>query len=355
MSYDSTRYHITTASSFEAARQVKILDPVHPSARLHGHSFKMRSRTPLTPGKESVETLKLGIANLSNQLDYRLLNDFIEIPTDENIARWVQERIGVPFDLIGIQSTEHQGVDMNKNGVAYLWKKFRFEASHQLPNVHEGHKCGRMHGHGFEIVLHVCQEIGDGNLGIDYDELKRIWSPIGKQLEGKCLNEISGLENPTSEVIAYWLWEKLSKTIEELSWLTVYETATAGCHYNGEIFKVWKQFPFEAAIKETSNQSITGHSYLARLHCSGDLDETLGWVIDYGDIKDIFKPFYDRIDHHYINDLKGISEPSLKGLIDWIKKTTANDIPSLDRIDLYETPTYGLTASWGIETPALPI
>lgn len=115
-----------------------------------------------------------------------------------------------------------------------LVKSFGFEAAHWLPCFPEGHKCRRMHGHSFRVDVVVRGEIPDerGYL-IDYADMKKVIAPIEKQLDHYCLNEIEGLENPTSEVLAKWIWDRLKQDLPMLSEIVVHETCTSRCHYRG--------------------------------------------------------------------------------------------------------------------------
>jgi 6-pyruvoyltetrahydropterin/6-carboxytetrahydropterin synthase len=115
-----------------------------------------------------------------------------------------------------------------------LVKAFDFEAAHWLPNVPEGHKCRRMHGHSFRGELAVRGE-ADPRTGwlIDYADLKAVVEPIVKRLDHYLLNEIDGLDNPTSERVAAWIWERLKPQLPQLHRVTVAETCTSACHYFG--------------------------------------------------------------------------------------------------------------------------
>ncbi|MDN3610222.1 6-carboxytetrahydropterin synthase QueD [Vibrio ostreicida] len=116
-----------------------------------------------------------------------------------------------------------------------LYKEFMFEAAHHLPHVPEGHKCGRLHGHSFLVRLYVEGEV-DPHTGwlIDFSEIKAAFKPIYDQLDHYYLNDIEGLENPTSEVLAKWIWNKLKPALPLLSKVEIRETCTAGCIYKGE-------------------------------------------------------------------------------------------------------------------------
>ena len=113
-------------------------------------------------------------------------------------------------------------------------KDFRFEAAHYLPNVPEGHKCRRMHGHSFRGEVAVRGPI-DPHAGwvIDFADLKAEVDPIVRQLDHYVLNDIAGLENPTSEIVAIWIWQKLAGRLPHLHRITIEETCTSRCHYYG--------------------------------------------------------------------------------------------------------------------------
>lgn len=115
-----------------------------------------------------------------------------------------------------------------------IFKKFRIEAAHRLPNVPEGHKCARLHGHSFEIEVHLEGPI-DAQLGwvCDFSDLSKAFAPLFERLDHHYLNEIPGLENPTSENLAVWIWNALKPQLPQLSEIVVHETCTSGCRYRG--------------------------------------------------------------------------------------------------------------------------
>ncbi len=116
-----------------------------------------------------------------------------------------------------------------------IFKEFRFEAAHRLPNVPPDHKCHRLHGHSFLAEVHVSGDV-DPETGwvIDFSEIKAAWKPLEKELDHNYLNEIDGLENPTSENLARWIWRRLELALPGLSKVLVRETCTSGCIYQGE-------------------------------------------------------------------------------------------------------------------------
>jgi len=116
-----------------------------------------------------------------------------------------------------------------------IWKEFTFEAAHRLPNLPDDHKCKRLHGHSFRVRICVDAEL-DPELGwvMDFADIKKVFLPVLKQLDHYYLNDIEGLENPTSEVIARWIWRRLKPALSMLSKVEVQETCTTGCTYAGD-------------------------------------------------------------------------------------------------------------------------
>ena len=119
-------------------------------------------------------------------------------------------------------------------GTTEIFREFTFEAAHRLPHVVEGHKCARLHGHSYRVVVHVAGEV-DETLGwvMDFGDVKSAFKPIEAQLDHYYLNDIAGLENPTSEILARWIWERLLPNLPQLTAVTVRETCTSGCTYRG--------------------------------------------------------------------------------------------------------------------------
>jgi 6-pyruvoyltetrahydropterin/6-carboxytetrahydropterin synthase len=115
-----------------------------------------------------------------------------------------------------------------------IFKEFTFESAHRLPHVRPGHKCGRLHGHSFRVEIHVRGDV-DGNTGwiMDFADIKAAFNPLYEQLDHNYLNEIDGLSNPTSEVLAQWIWNRLQPGLPQLSKIVVRETCTSGCVYSG--------------------------------------------------------------------------------------------------------------------------
>ena len=115
-----------------------------------------------------------------------------------------------------------------------LTKIFDFEAAHFLPCFPEGHKCTRMHGHSFKVGVVVEGEVdpAKGYL-IDYADMKKAIEPVRLELDHYLLNDIEGLENPTAEMLAVWIFNKLKPSLELLTEIRVFETCTSECVYKG--------------------------------------------------------------------------------------------------------------------------
>lgn len=119
-----------------------------------------------------------------------------------------------------------------------IFKEFTIEAAHRLPNVPHGHKCGRLHGHTFHIQVHVRGPLNpEFGWIIDFADIKKAFKAVEDQIDHNYLNEVEGLENPTSENIARWLWQRLRPALPMLCKIVVQETCTSGCIYAGELEK----------------------------------------------------------------------------------------------------------------------
>lgn len=115
-----------------------------------------------------------------------------------------------------------------------VFREFTFEAAHRLPHVPEGHKCSRLHGHSFRVEVRVRGDIDPANgMVIDFAEIKAAFAPLLDRLDHYFLNEIEGLDNPTSENLARWIWERLTTALPQLAEVIVRETCTSGVAYRG--------------------------------------------------------------------------------------------------------------------------
>ena len=116
-----------------------------------------------------------------------------------------------------------------------LYKRFSFDAAHFLPNVPQGHKCNQLHGHTYSLTIFVKGK-PDPNMGwvIDFNELRDAVKPVIDKVDHQLLNAIEGLENPTSELLAVWLWNQIKPTLPGLSKIELCETPTSGVIYEGE-------------------------------------------------------------------------------------------------------------------------
>ena len=115
-----------------------------------------------------------------------------------------------------------------------IFKSFRIEAAHRLPNVPAEHKCARLHGHSFVIGIYVEGPVAAGSGWVrDFADLGTAMQEVLDALDHRYLNEVPGLENPTSEVLSMWVWGKLQPRLAGLSRVVIHETCTSGCEYRG--------------------------------------------------------------------------------------------------------------------------
>ena len=116
-----------------------------------------------------------------------------------------------------------------------IFKVFHIEAAHRLPNLPAEHKCSRLHGHSFRVEIHVAGPV-EAKSGwiMDFAHLKTAVAPVFDALDHRYLNEVPGLENPTSEHLARWVWKKLKPTLPGLSKVVIAETCTSGCVFEGD-------------------------------------------------------------------------------------------------------------------------
>lgn len=113
-----------------------------------------------------------------------------------------------------------------------LKQHFHIESARFLPHLPKSHPCANMHGHSFKIILQLKGEL-QPQVGwvMDYHEISLVMAPLLKQLDHKVLNEVPGLENPTSELLAKWIYEKARLSIPLLQSVTIMETTSTECKY----------------------------------------------------------------------------------------------------------------------------
>ena len=116
-----------------------------------------------------------------------------------------------------------------------IFKSFTLESAHRLPNVPAGHKCARVHGHSFRVEIHVRGPVDD-RFGwvMDFADVKAAFEPLYRQLDHHYLNDVPGLENPTSENLSRWIWQRLKPALPQLATVVVHETCTSGARYAGD-------------------------------------------------------------------------------------------------------------------------
>jgi 6-pyruvoyl-tetrahydropterin synthase len=244
------------------------------------------------------------------------------------------------------------------------WRRYRFQSAHRLPHVPPGHKCGRMHGHGFEAVVSA--------RNTPPEQIDEAWAPLQLVLHHRCLNTLAGLDNPTSEHLARWLWRQLAEALPGLDGVSVFETASCGAHASDAdgLLRIWKDFTLDSATRlhhapeNHPRAQLHGHTYQLRLHLRAPLDARLGWAVDFGEVKSAFKPVFDALDHHAVGPqhlsradrAAGEDHPGdVAHLARWVAEQTRPLLPALYRVDLSESEGHGVVLAAEAHTDPLPL
>jgi 6-pyruvoyltetrahydropterin/6-carboxytetrahydropterin synthase len=357
---------VVASRRFEAARRIESLPDTDRRSALHGHGFIASVHANIPSGWAAFDggechDLQEHLARCVGPLDYNLLNELVDSPTDENVAAWIGQRVDVPsLKRIAIQSTQNQGASIAPGGPnVHIWRRYTLHAAHRLPYVPVGHKCGRLHGHGFAIVVHSTRALTDQSFG--YDELDLLWAPLHTELSHRCLNDILGLENPTSEMLSSWVWERLKPSCPSLSAITVFETGSCGATYDGTRYRIWKDFTLDSAVRMGSapaadpRHRVHGHTYTLRLKLTAPLDAVMGWTIDFGDVKTIFEPVLKSLDHHPLHEQPELANGDAASIARWVRQRVLADLPQLSSVELYETEGCGVVVGDSEGDPGLPV
>jgi 6-pyruvoyltetrahydropterin/6-carboxytetrahydropterin synthase len=344
-------------SSFQAARRLARAPAREPEARLHGHGFQLTLSLPSTlllhdvdQADEKTTTLPfhLSAERWHTQIaewDHQSLNDFVAHPSDFRILQAFVETLDTSGSEMALSSMPNRGVRKDGQGNYFAWRSYRFESAHHLPNVPPGHKCGRLHGHGFQAVIHIPAAHSEQEWNSDYHQLDLAWAPLYAQLHHHYLNDILGLSNPTSEWLAVWIWDQLKEVLPALSWITVFETASCGGHYDGITHRIWKDFSIDSATEEAG--MTFGHTWTLRLNLEGHLHPTFGWAMDFADVKREFDPLFRSLDHQPLKEVVGLESPDSAGLARWIRHHAHLVLPQLGRVDVLDGCGSGASLDWG--------
>lgn len=352
----------TVAARFEAARRLAWLPNDHRMASLHGHSFVARAMIPSSVVSSNgpvdhVDRLRGELATVVAPLDYCDLNRILDRPTDVNLASWLRGRLASALGtVVEVQGTGRSGGIVADGRKSRIWRRYTLESAHQLPHVPAGHKCGRMHGHTFQVILHADERPNspEGEGGHGY--LDEAWKLVQSELHYACLNDVSGLANPTSELLSSWIWGRLKPCLLELRSVTVLETAGSGAQFDGSRYQIWKEMSFDSALQLEGapigevRRSVHGHTYKLRLYLSAPLDEVMGWVVDFGDVKKFVKSTLDLLDHHYLNAVLGEQDPDTESVARWVKKQVQFGLPQLNGVEVCESSDCGTLLFWPSES-----
>lgn len=351
---------------FESARHIDALPEGHRGRSMHGHGFvasvftEISEHAPLYRGGE-VPFLQRRMDSCLERLTYKVLNDVIAQPDDGNLARWLREWLDLQgATSVAVQSTPDQGAELDARGRMHVWRRYRFFAAHQLPHVPAGHKCGRMHGHGFQVILYADHEPGDPATDTGYERLDRLWAPLANSLNHRCLNDIPGLSNPTSEMISSWLWDQLKPGFPALSQIAVYETDSCGACFDGADYRIWKDFTIDSAVRHghapagDPRRALHGDTFMLRLYLKAPLDQVMGWTVDFGDVKTIFDPLFKSLDHQPLHERPEFETGDTASIAGWIQRQVQTALPQVVRVDVFDSQGAGTLVGSDTGGPALP-
>lgn len=335
------------AAGFQAARRLEYLPPADPRHALHGHGFVVR--VAAVPGTRRVAFAGAEPAAVQDALhdavagwQYRLLNESLRAPGDAALVRDLARRLDGPLESIAVclRSAPDRGANWRADGSVEVWRRFTLHAAHRLPHVPPGHKCGRMHGHAFGITLQLGLDAASADAELAGEWLQQAWTPLAGVLDHACLNELPGLEIPTSEVLSAWIWERLRPALPGLARVIVHETASCGAVFDGAQHRIWKDFSLDSAVRLRHAPSgdararLHGDTFALRLQLCAPLDQVLGWTVDFGDVKRVFDPVFRAIDHQPLHEVAGLADADCATLAAWVLCQAAQGLPALERVDL---------------------
>ena len=162
-----------------------------------------------------------------------------------------------------------------------LTKEFSFHAAHSLKFLPVSHKCSRLHGHTYRVLFTVGGELDpDRGWVVDFGEMARAADELYHELDHHYLNEIEGLEEPTAELIAKYIFDRLVRRFPGLLRVTVYETPTSSCTYSpaqGVLVRLGP-FRFSAAhvvANEAFDEALHGHDFELTVECYAEAGEAM--------------------------------------------------------------------------------
>lgn len=344
---------LRSEARFSAARSLPQLGAAHPAAGLHGHDFRARWWQP--SGQTTSPTTLLDQQSrwldCCRPLHYAHLDEHVPRADDQGLAQFLQQRMAASeAGLVEVRSHPNQGCIRVEADRQWSWIRVQFEAAHRLPKVPAGHKCGRMHGHSFGLVI-VHEHSGQDPE--PYAAMHTAWGAIAGQVQHRCLNHIPGLDNPTSEMLAAWFWPQLQRYLPDLRYVQVFETASCGAGFDGHTHRIWKDLSLDSAVEfrdvdtpDSDWARLHGHTFELRLQLSAPLDTVYGWAMDFGDVKSCFDPIFREIDHRPLHELSGLVDASTPQLLAWIGDRAREVLPTLSRIDLYQQDGMGAIQLW---------
>ena len=282
-----------------------------------------------------VDSLRVHVCAPDLRLQQRLETALQVCPQHPGSTRFMRRlQALLRTELCWLEHSPDQGALLSRTTGLQVWQRFTVQAAHQLPMLPATHPCSRLHGHNFAITV---QTHGTG------PQLQRACIPLQRTLHRQCLNQLPGLHNPTSELLARWILERLHHQLP-ITTVIVQETPASGCCYDGRQFRVWRQLRFEAAAR--ADDGIYGQGYRLRLQLRLPLDSQLGWTLDYAEITRRFAPLLQQLDHHDLGTLG--AQPELL-----LRHIHAHSSLPVCQLELYSTTHIGMLLTTGHD-PCFP-
>lgn len=351
---------------FEAARQLVGLSASHRSGRLHGHSFVAgaRARLPTLWANQrgaDTEQLRAYLALCVQELDGRSLNDHLAQPTDVHVAQWICDQLHVPgVTHVSVQSTPDRGVELEVGGKVQAWRRFDIQCAHLLPHVDAKHRCARLHDHGFKVTLQAELQAEGYATSLEYELLDEVCGSMHAGLDHRHINIIPGLENPTMERMAAWVWERAKVNMPSLNLVTVCE-GERGASFDGARYGAWMSMAIESesilrySSDDECRPKVGKHSYVLRVYLNSPFNEDVGAVLDSAQSEELVSALHRRLEKQPLREFPGQDGVTIDHFLGWLAFETLAEWPSACRFDLYERPGYGVVLGTAPLGPLLPV
>lgn len=315
---------------FQAARDVK--DPFEGRILCTGSEFLL---TAEFSDPEAEMRVKDRFLALKQKFAQTHLKSWIQTVSQEDraILDYVMENLECTTDMkLVLQSSRDDITFVLADGTPGFGLRRLIHAAHFLPHVPKNHKCSRLHGHTFDLRFFFQSKSA-------FDRFK--FQESIDRFNRCLLNEIPGLENPTSELFAIHLYETLQDEFKGLLAVEVYETDNSGCLYTGNSkVQTFKRFDLQSASPAVAG-GYEGYSYEMIPVISMPVHQQLGWTMDFSELKKMVEPLRKILDHHDLSKSTGMDLSRPQDLQEFLFKQLRKDLPQLVEIRLRKSRAEG--------------